>query len=63
MSQLCERRARTAGGRVDDERGATMVEYCLMAVLIAVVCVLAVGAIGAATNANFSPPDLLDALS
>lgn len=63
MSQLCERRTHPASGRVDGERGATMVEYCFMVVLIAVVCVLAVGAVGAATNTNFSAPSLLDALS
>ena len=62
MDQLRKGRTLPMGGPVDDECGATMVEYCFMAVLIAVVCVLAITAIGQATNAEFAAPDLLDAL-
>ena len=36
-----------------DEEGATMVEYGLMLALIAVVCVVAVGAIGTQADATF----------
>ena len=37
-----------------DEDGATMVEYALMLALIAVVCILAVTAIGKGANAIFN---------
>jgi len=37
-----------------DEKGATMVEYALMVALIAVVCIVAVTAIGTNANAVFS---------
>ena len=46
--------------REDRERGATMVEYGLMLALIAVVCILAVTAIGARANGVFE--DIRDAL-
>jgi pilus assembly protein Flp/PilA len=37
-----------------DEEGATMVEYGLMLALIAVVCLLAVGAVGTNASAIFT---------
>ncbi|MGN6652475.1 Flp family type IVb pilin [Trinickia sp.] len=37
-----------------DEDGATMVEYALMLALIAIVCILAVTAIGNGTNGIFN---------
>jgi len=36
-----------------DEEGATMVEYALMVALIAVVCILAVTAIGTSASTKF----------
>lgn len=45
-----------------DDRGATMVEYGLMLALIALVCVLAVTAVGISLNGVFSNPALLAAL-
>jgi len=39
---------------VRDEDGATMVEYALMLALIAVVCILAVTAIGTGANGMFN---------
>ena len=39
--------------RKDDERGATMVEYGLMVAIIAVVCVVAITAIGVNLNVAF----------
>jgi pilus assembly protein Flp/PilA len=39
---------------VRDEDGATMVEYALMLALIAVVCITAVGLIGANANTLFN---------
>ena len=41
-------------GFVNDESGATMVEYALMVALIAVVCVGAVTALGAKINTTFT---------
>lgn len=38
----------------DDERGAGLVEYALLIVLIAVVCVVAVTVLGKATSASYS---------
>ncbi|MGN6082310.1 Flp family type IVb pilin [Trinickia sp.] len=37
-----------------DEDGATMVEYALMLALIAVVCIVAVAAIGTGANGMFT---------
>lgn len=37
-----------------DDQGATMVEYGLMIALIAVVCLIAVAAIGTGMNATFN---------
>jgi len=36
-----------------DEEGATMVEYALMLALIAIVCIVAVTAIGTSANTTF----------
>ena len=36
-----------------DEEGATMVEYALMLALIAIVCIVAVTAIGTSSQATF----------
>ena len=44
----------TAKSIVKDEKGATMVEYALMVALIAVVCIVAVGAIGTGANTMFN---------
>jgi Flp pilus assembly pilin Flp len=38
----------------DDDRGASLVEYALLVVLIAVVCALAVAAIGTTLNSSYS---------
>lgn len=40
--------------RVRDERGATLVEYALLLVLIAVVCVAGVTLVGEATGGRLS---------
>ena len=37
-----------------DEEGATMVEYALMLALIAIVCIVAVTAIGTSANSTFN---------
>ena len=37
-----------------DEEGATMVEYALMLALIAIVCIVAVTAIGTNANSTFN---------
>ena len=41
----------------NDERGAGMVEYALLAVLIAVVCVAAVEVLGTRVNARYDVGD------
>lgn len=46
-----------------DERGATMVEYALMLVLIALVCFLAVQVLGTSTSTGFANQTLNNALS
>ena len=38
----------------DDDRGASLVEYALLIVLIAVVCVVAVTILGDATSESYS---------
>ena len=40
-----------------DEEGATMVEYALMLALIAIVCIVAVTAIGTSANNTFTAAD------
>ena len=50
MSQI----AAAARSFLRDEEGATMVEYGLMLALIAVVCIVAITAVGNKTNAKFS---------
>ena len=45
-----------------DEQGATMVEYAVMLLLIALVCFAAVQLVGLNLNALFSDNDLRDAL-
>ena len=40
--------------RMDDERGASLVEYALLVALIAVVCIAAVTALGSAASENFN---------
>ncbi len=49
--------------RRDDERGATSVEYALMAALIALVIFAAVHALGLTLNDIFGNPELDGALS
>ncbi len=39
---------------IDDERGASLVEYALLVALIAVVCIAAVQALGNAASDNLS---------
>ncbi|MEO0492285.1 MAG: Flp family type IVb pilin [Actinomycetota bacterium] len=39
---------------VQDDRGASLVEYALMVALIAIVCVAAVTALGATTSEQYS---------
>ena len=38
----------------DDERGASLVEYALLVVLIAVICAVAVGVLGKTVNSGYS---------
>ena len=40
--------------RIDDERGASLVEYALLVALIAVVCIAAVTALGDSASTKFS---------
>ena len=40
--------------RVDDERGASLVEYALLVALIAVVCIAAVTLLGGNASAKFT---------
>lgn len=42
--------------RLDEQQGATAVEYSLMALLVAVVVISAVAAIGLTTGANLCAP-------
>ncbi len=43
--------------RIDDERGASLVEYALLVALIAVVCIAAVTALGQSANSKFNEVD------
>ena len=43
--------------RIDDERGASLVEYALLIALIAVVCIAAVTALGSSASEKFSEVD------
>ena len=43
--------------RIDDERGASLVEYALLVALIAVVCIAAVTALGTSASQKFSEVD------
>ena len=43
--------------RIDDERGASLVEYALLVALIAVVCIAAVTALGRSASGKFSQVD------
>ena len=38
----------------DDERGASLVEYALLVVLISVICAVAVGVLGKTVNSGYS---------
>ena len=40
--------------RVDDERGASLIEYALLLALIAMVCIAAVTALGTGVSQQFS---------
>jgi Flp pilus assembly pilin Flp len=40
--------------RLDGDQGATMVEYCFMVALIAMVCFVAVQFLGGETNSGYS---------
>jgi pilus assembly protein Flp/PilA len=40
--------------RVDDDRGASLVEYALLVALIAVVCIVAITFLGGQASAKFS---------
>ncbi len=40
--------------RIEDERGASLVEYALLLALLAMVCIAAVTALGETTSASFS---------
>ena len=44
--------------RIDDERGASLVEYALLVALIAVVCIAAVTSLGSTTSQKFSEIDV-----
>jgi pilus assembly protein Flp/PilA len=39
---------------VDEERGASLVEYALLVALIAVVCILAISFLGSSASSKFS---------
>ena len=43
--------------RIDDDRGASLVEYALLVALIAIVCIAAVTALGSSASAKFSEID------
>ena len=43
--------------RIDDERGASLVEYALLVALIAIVCIAAVTALGESASGKFSEID------
>jgi pilus assembly protein Flp/PilA len=43
--------------RIDDERGASLVEYALLVALIAIVCIAAVTALGESASSRFSEID------
>lgn len=43
--------------RIDDERGASLVEYALLVALIAVVCIAAVTALGESASEKFAEVD------
>ncbi len=43
--------------RIDDERGASLVEYALLVALIAIVCIAAVTALGESASSKFSEID------
>ena len=45
-----------------DERAATMVEYALMLVLIALICFLAVQVLGTSTSSGFANQELNNSL-
>lgn len=40
--------------RMDDERGASLVEYALLVALIAVVCIVAITFLGESASSKFS---------
>jgi len=40
--------------RIEDERGASLVEYALLLALLAMVCIAAVTALGETTSGSFS---------
>lgn len=41
-------------GRLNDDRGASLVEYALLVALIAVVCIAAISLLGSAASSKFS---------
>ncbi len=43
--------------RIDNERGASLVEYALLVALIAVVCIVAITALGQSASEKFSEVD------
>lgn len=43
--------------RIDNDRGASLIEYALLVALIAVVCIAAVTALGSTTSQKFSEVD------
>lgn len=51
---LLRRVAETANVFIHEDEGATMVEYGLMVALIAIVCILAISAIGTNLNSAFN---------
>ncbi len=46
--------ARWVAAHIDDERGASLVEYALLVALIAVVCIAAVTTLGKNASGKFS---------
>ncbi len=43
--------------RIDNERGASLVEYALLVALIAIVCIVAITALGQTASSKYSEID------
>ncbi len=47
-------RRRQLNARLDDDRGASLVEYALLVAFIAIICALAIGVLGSTVNDSYS---------